>query len=156
MGFAGEGFPRAHFTSLVDRTVDLEATRRPGAEMGTAADRAGSMGGGGTSKEKAAPSSSPANGQPQRGGKGAAACRRRQGARGKQKGAPQKERRKKGGDTRTVYRWHVDSLMGGEADMDVVPLMEDGFVTNWDVMEKVWEPAEGTRLWRRSCRTTLS
>ncbi|CBJ30738.1 hypothetical protein Esi_0213_0048 [Ectocarpus siliculosus] len=27
--------------------------------------------------------------------------------------------------------------MGGEADKDVVPLMEDGFVTDWDLMKKV-------------------
>lgn len=26
-----------------------------------------------------------------------------------------------------VYRWHVGSLMGGGADIDVVPLIEDGF-----------------------------
>lgn len=31
-----------------------------------------------------------------------------------------------GGGDRTVYRWHVDSLMAGQKDMDVVPLMEEG------------------------------
>ncbi|CAM9386539.1 unnamed protein product [Ectocarpus sp. 8 AP-2014] len=42
MGFGGEGFPRAYFTSLAGRTVDLEATRRLESEMDAAADNAGS------------------------------------------------------------------------------------------------------------------
>ncbi|CAM9831263.1 unnamed protein product, partial [Hapterophycus canaliculatus] len=48
----------------------------------------------------------------------------------------------------TVYRWHVDSLVGGVGPpgMEVVPLMEEGVVTDWDLMERVWEHAEGTRL----------
>ncbi|CAM9858753.1 unnamed protein product, partial [Ectocarpus sp. 8 AP-2014] len=72
MGFAGEDFPRAYFTSLIGRTVDLEATRRLEAEMDAAVDSAGSparAGAGGNGKGKAAPSP-PANGQPQQGGKG--------------------------------------------------------------------------------------
>lgn len=31
-----------------------------------------------------------------------------------------------GSEDGTVYRWHVDSLMGGRKDMDVVPLMQEG------------------------------
>lgn len=45
-----------------------------------------------------------------------------------------------------MYRWHVDSLMSGMDSMDVVPLMEEGVVTDWDLVEKVWEHAEETRL----------
>ncbi|CAM9575861.1 unnamed protein product [Ectocarpus sp. 6 AP-2014] len=148
MGFAGEDFPRAYFTSLIGRTVDLEATRRLEAEMDAAVDSAGSparAGAGGNGKGKAA-LSPPANGQPQRGGKGAAASPAVPGGSGESEGGAANGEEKDEGDGRTVYRWHLDSLMGGGADMDVVPLMEDGFVTDWDLMEKVWEHAEQTRL----------
>eukprot|EP00903_Cladosiphon_okamuranus_P016631 g15339.t1 len=142
MGFAGEDFPKAYFTSLLGRTVDVEATRRLEAEMDAAADSGGGAGSparaGGAGKGKPPPSPGKANGQ--RGGKGgdgASAAPIAGGGEGVDR---------EGSGDGTVYRWHVDNLMGGRKDMDVVPLMQEGIVTDWDLMEKVWEHAASTRL----------
>ncbi|CAN0007770.1 unnamed protein product [Pylaiella littoralis] len=163
MGFAGEDFPRAYFTSLVGRTVDVEETRRLRAEMDTAADNAranspAKAGGGGKGKGKEGKSPHTVNRwqqqqqQQQQGANGVAgaAAPIAGGERG-EGGAGGENGDARGGDE-TVYRWHVDSLVGGGGgggagnEMEVVPLIKEGVVTDWDLMEKVWEHAAETRL----------
>ncbi|CAB1112598.1 unnamed protein product [Ectocarpus sp. CCAP 1310/34] len=150
MGFAGEDFPRAYLTSLIGRTVDLEATRRLEAEMGAAVDsarspaKAGGERGGATARRMWHPPPPP-TGSPSGEARGPQFRRPCRGAQGNQKGAPRTERRRTGG-TGGRFIDGTGYLMGGGADMDVLPLMEDGFVTDWDLIEKVWEHAERTRL----------
>ncbi|CAM9864465.1 unnamed protein product [Scytosiphon promiscuus] len=128
MGFAGEDFPRAYFTSLVGRTVDVEATRRLEAEMDIAADKSSSTRDGGASdsgsgKGKAPLSPPSVNGQQQQ----------RSNNQPHQRGEGKAPAAGVGGER-------------GPPGMEVVPLMEEGVVTDWDLLERVWEHAEGTRL----------
>ncbi|CAN0042565.1 unnamed protein product [Ascophyllum nodosum] len=163
MGFAGEDFPRAYFTSLIGRTVDVEATRKLKAEKTAAASAAAGAAspprvGGGKGK-------SPATLKwrerwPQSHGTAAAAARASSNATasslvgGRADGDGSAGRGTGNGDGRgggdedgdVVFRWHVDSLLSGGENMEVVPLMEEGFVTNWDLLERVWEHAEQSRL----------
>lgn len=110
-----------HLLQLVGRTVDVEATRRLLAEMDTTADHHSSpsarSGGGSGSKI------TPAKRKRLEKGRGGP---RGEGAGGEEGGAGEGGGGAAGGEEEhVVYRWHVDSLMGG-MDMDLLPVMEEG------------------------------
>lgn len=104
--------------------MDVEATRRLESEMDIAAD---SNNNSNVGKGMSPPSPPSVNGQQQhrenQRGEGEAPAAGAGGDAGGGGGGKGDEE-----DSRTVYRWHVDSLVGGGGPpgMEVVPLMEEG------------------------------
>lgn len=110
----------------MDKTEDSSGSARPGSAGGSGGVGRGGAGGGSTLNkgkgkrgEKGRMSTNFAGGQQSvSGGIGGGAGGAGAGDEGNNDGGED-------GDEGVVYRWHVDSLMGG-VGMDVLPVMEEG------------------------------